>query len=127
MTDDQKLGKKIFYTAVVVSAFVLFVFGFSLYWFVSTYVPNGPVAALTYKKLGESAAVIHWETKFPAKTKLEYGTSEIYPNSLIVSDAYALDGRQSILALLPGRKHVFRIVAEDKTGKTHVSPFYNLD
>jgi len=127
MSEVEKLGKRIFYAIVIMSMVVLFFLGFAVFWYFYTYVPTGPLEELSYQKLGDSAAVVTWKTKFPAKTRIEYGTSQMYRNSLIVSDAYALDGGQSLLALLPGKKHVFRIVAEDKAGRVYFSPFYSLE
>jgi hypothetical protein len=127
MSNAEKLGKKIFYSVIITSFCVLFFVGFAVFWYFYSYVPTGPLDAVDSVKLGESAAVIKWKTKFPAKTRIEYGTSALYPNSFLVSEAYAESGSHSMLTLLPGRCHVFRIVAEDRAGRVYFSPFYSLE
>ena len=93
-------------------------------YYMFTDVFGGPFQNVSYAAVNGSALMIEWETSFPARTRVEYGTSEIYLNETDLSDTFETDHDVALGGLLPGAKHVFRLVAEDNAGQKFTSPFY---
>lgn len=85
---------------------------------------KGTFQNVTYAAADSSNLRIEWETKFPARTRVEYGTNEIYLNETSFTSEYSMDHGISLEGLLPDKAHVFRLIAEDNTGKKFMSPFY---
>ncbi len=75
---------------------------------------------------GTNSYTISYKTLKPAITRVEYGTSTYYPNSLQLSENYSIDHEAVLHGLLPGKPHVYRIVGVDEKGKTYTSNFFGL-
>lgn len=85
---------------------------------------GGPFQNVSYAAVSTSGLKIAYETKVPVRTRVEYGTNEFYLNETELTDTFETEHDVSVSGLLPGAKHVFRIVAEDNTGQRYTSPFY---
>ena len=84
---------------------------------------RSPFNNISYAYEG-SEMKIEWETKFPARTRVEYGTSQIYLNETDLTDNFETEHEAEVIGLLPGKPHFFRLIAEDNTGEKHISTFY---
>ena len=67
---------------------------------------------------------VEWETKFPARTRIEHGTSQIYLNETDFTESFETTHATEVIGLLPGKPHFFRLIAEDNTGEKYISDFY---
>lgn len=87
---------------------------------------GGAFKNVTFAATNDSAVKIEWETNFPARTKVEYGTSEFYLNETNLTSEYDMEHDIEIGGLLPDKDHVFRLIAEDDRGNKHMSDFYKV-
>jgi hypothetical protein len=88
---------------------------------------SNPFKNVTYAAGNSTELRIAWETEFPAKTRVQYGTSTIYLNETEISSSYGTDHDVDLEGLLPGKTHLFRLIAEDSSGQKHISPFYETE
>lgn len=88
---------------------------------------GSPFKNITYAATNGTELKITWETSFPAKTRVQYGTSSVYMNETGMSFAYETEHDVDLEGLLPGKTHLFRLIAEDSTGQKHISPFYKAE
>jgi len=88
---------------------------------------GSPFKNITYAASDGTELKIAWETKFPSKTRVQYGTNSIYLNETGMSSAFATEHDVDLEGLLPGKPHIFRLVAEDSSGQKHISPFYTAE
>jgi hypothetical protein len=66
-------------------------------------------------------------TKVPVKTKLEYGTSTIYLNSVEATHEAKKEHSLTVSGVLPNKKHYVRLVAYTEGGKQYTSDFYVVE
>ena len=88
---------------------------------------SNPFKNVTYAAVDDTELRIVWETEFPAKTRVQYGTSSVYLNETIMGLAYDTEHSVDLEGLLPGKPHLFRLIAEDSSGQKHISPFYKAE
>ena len=86
----------------------------------------GPFKKVSYAMTSPSTIELALETRSPMRTRIEYGTSTDYVNQKQVSPSYSMVHEVSLDGLLPGKAHMVRFVAEDQSGKLHVSEFYKV-
>lgn len=117
--DLRRLRNNTLVLVVVVFATIGVLFGYYL----STGILLGPFANVSYAYEG-SEMKIEWETRFPARTRVEYGTSQVYLNETDMSSTFGTKHAVDVDGLLPDKPHFFRLIAEDNTGQKHISTFY---
>jgi hypothetical protein len=112
--------------ALVLIVIVLSVIGVIAGYYVTSDMFTGPFKKMTYAMMSPSNIELALETTSPMRTKIEYGTSPDYVNQKQVSASYSKTHAVSLDGLLPGKPHMVRFVAEDQTGRLHVSDFYTI-
>jgi hypothetical protein len=88
---------------------------------------GNPFKNVTYAAVNGSSVQIAWETSFPARTRVEYGTSDIYLNETQLTPTFEVSHDVDLDGLLPDRSHLFRLVAEGDTGQKYISVFYKIE
>src|SRR5690606_17602803 len=91
----RKLKRGTLVLAVVAFSTLGFLIG---YYFLS----SGPFINVSYVD-EDTDMYVEWETKFPAKTNVEYGTSEVYVNETSVSEDFSTSHRVALNGLLPDK------------------------
>ena len=86
---------------------------------------NEPFSKVVYASVGNNIE-IEWKTDIPTMAKVEYGTSPTFLNETQPTSMYKQDHGTLLLGLLPGKSHVFRLVAIDESGQTYTSRFYTV-
>ena len=69
---------------------------------------------------------VEFATKIPVKSKIEYGTTDVYVNSTETTGNYEMSHLTTIDGLLPKKDHYFRLVVLDEKGNEYMSNFYFL-
>ncbi len=118
----NKLRRGTLVLVIIIFSFLGILVG---YFFLSDFA-SGPFTKVSYTDSGRNL-YIEWETRFPAKTQVEYGTSEIYVNETSLSEGYETLHKAYVGGLLPDKAHYFRLVAEDEFGQRFFSPFYSSE
>jgi hypothetical protein len=85
-----------------------------------------PFSAVNVEPLGTYQARVEIRSKIPLKTKVQYGTSDIYFNETEMSPYYTQAKEELVEGLLPNKNHYFRVIAIDEGGKEYTSKFYIL-
>lgn len=84
---------------------------------------NGMFSRIAYAYPGNDLMQIEINTRVPARTYVEYGTSTEILNQKSISRTFETHHYTDVKGLLPGATHVFRVVAEDNTGDIYKSDF----
>uniref|UniRef100_A0A7C4XMA5 Fibronectin type III domain-containing protein n=1 Tax=candidate division WWE3 bacterium TaxID=2053526 RepID=A0A7C4XMA5_UNCKA len=87
---------------------------------------SSPFTRISYASTGESVLQIEVDTKFPARTKIEYGTDPVYVNIVSVNNSFEKNHKAELNGLLPDKEHAFRIVAQDTSGRFYYSKFITV-
>lgn len=106
---------------------VLSVVGVLIGYYVSGSIFNAPFEDVSVDVLGQSTVRVNFKTSFPAKTKVVYGTSDMYTNEQIISSAFTRDHEVYLKSLLPEKDHIIKLVAEEVGGREHTSPVYKVE
>ena len=69
---------------------------------------------------------VEFATKIPVKSKIEYGTTDVYVNSTDTTENYEKSHLKTVDGLLPEKNHYFRLVVWDENGNEYKSNFYLL-
>lgn len=78
------------------------------------------ISGVSVENLGSTSAIMHWTTDEASDSKVEYGTSTSYGQS--VSDsADVTDHQLTITGLTSGTTYYFRVVSQDASGNTTTS------
>lgn len=93
-------------------------FGFSYFKF------KTPIQKVEFTPQGSNAMVVNVQSSTPLKTRVEYGTSDIYLNSSDEAEAFQTSQTHTIWGLLPEKKHFYRVVAVDESGQSYTTKFY---
>lgn len=88
---------------------------------------TGTFNNVVYAYSGDEFMKVAVDTKEPMRTYIEYGTSTEILNRKNISRTFETHHYVDLNGLLPGKKHVFRIVAEDNTGVLYKSGFYFVE
>ncbi|HSX39273.1 MAG TPA: hypothetical protein VLI92_01645 [Candidatus Saccharimonadales bacterium] len=83
-----------------------------------------PVKLVSFSRPDSSTVVVNITSATPVKTKVEYGTSDLYLNATDADEAFQTTQSHTIWGLLPGKTHFFRVIAKDSDGKTYFTKFY---
>lgn len=87
---------------------------------------SGPFKNVSVDLLGESSVRVSFETKSPAKTKVQYGTNDIYMNEVSVSSDFSSEHDIDLKNLLPQRLHMIKLFAKEASGREYLSPVYKI-
>ncbi len=115
----MKVDSKVF----LISAAVITAIATALFFEAAFLYVAGPVTGMNYL-FNNGVAKFRWQTRFPARTRIEYGTSLYSLNSLDVSKDYLSSHTLGFLGILPDKKHFFRVVTEAENGRTYATKFY---
>ena len=106
---------------------VFSVIGVLIGYYVSGNIFDAPFKDVSVDVLGESTVRVGFETSFPAKTKVVYGTSEMYTNEQEVSSNFTKIHEVYLDSLLPNKDHIIKLVAREMDGREHISPSYKIE
>ncbi|MBI2414859.1 hypothetical protein HYV31_03455 [candidate division WWE3 bacterium] len=106
--------------------FVFVVIGVLLGYYLVGGIFSSPFTKITYAQTKNTEMQVNVETKFPARTAIEYGTSSAYVNSIPITNTFKKTHSGQVAGLLPGADHTFRIVAYDSAGRAYYSDFYEV-
>ena len=113
------MGMKLDFKVVLTAAFVLtFALMFAFYDDIYLFFV-GPIAAFDYTMDGNGVAKVRWETRFPAKTRLAYGTSWDVLNYTEEAADFTTKHGTDFVGMLPGTNRVFGVIAYDEQGKVY--------
>lgn len=70
------------------------------------------------------ALKVEFSSKIPVKTKIEYGTSEMYLNSTEITPELKEEHNVVVSGIIPSTKHFLRLVAYTESGKEYKSDFF---
>lgn len=111
---------------LVLFVLILCVLGLIVGFYFTSDMLRGPFEHVTYAYAGDSTLSINLKTRNMSRTRIEYGTSEEILNESF-SDDYRENHSFTIKGLLPGKPHLFRVVAESKDGELYTSQFYTIE
>lgn len=120
----QKELYKLKNETLILVVVVFSAFGLLLSYYVFNDVLGLPFKNITYRKYDDNLIGIKWESKTPLKTKVEYGTSQIYLNDTDYHETFETSHSVQVKGLLPGKDHYIRLVAEDAQGQKYTTPFF---
>lgn len=87
----------------------------------------GPVRSVNAQKISNSEIVVDLKTLFPAEVMVQYGTNkDVLGNQMLGKSEDSMKHSGKIL-VIPGKKHLYRIVATGEDGQTHKTRFYYID
>lgn len=92
-----------------------------LYSYFTTKTPFKDVKILPY---GAGSVLVRIKSDTPIKTKIEYGTSQVYLNETTMSVDFKTEDIQLVAGLLPDKQHFFRVIGFSPKGTKFVSEFY---
>ena len=79
------------------------------------------VKDMQFTRLSDSSVKISFKTSEDAKTKLEYGTTDMYGVETNEEESLSKDHSVVLSGLLAGKEHNFRIHMQLSSGKTQTS------
>mgnify|MGYP001168729611 CR=1 FL=1 len=82
---------------------------------------NSPFKSISYEKVSDDVLVLDFETRFPAKSEVFYGTSPEVLNSHTIRSEFDVVHESSNIRVLPNKKHFFVIRLITPEGETHIS------
>lgn len=121
-TSLQKPGRMETFAAIGLS--VVFLSLAALFEVYAYFLNKTPFSVVTVTKISSEAVALEIKTDFPMKTKVQYGTSELYLNETEMSPELKTTDKKVVWGLLPNRPHYFRLIGETKGGKVFASKFY---
>lgn len=78
------------------------------------------------KNLGQ-AVKVSFVSNVPLKTRMEYGTSNIYLNSTKECEEYKTEHEVYVANVLPERTHYVKLIGYDANGKVYESTFFTVE
>ncbi|MFA6981474.1 MAG: hypothetical protein WC243_00390 [Patescibacteria group bacterium] len=111
--------------AFLVSILLIMGVGVVLYRISPLWSPFRLVEAQT-RNFGQAVKVV-FESNIPLKTRLEYGTSDVYLNTTEESEEYKTKHEVYVASVLPERKHYIKLVGYSENGKVYESGFFTVE
>jgi len=85
-----------------------------------------PIKKVEFTQQGKDSVVVTVASSSPVKTRVEYGTSDLYLNATAPAEQFETTQTHVVWGLLPGKKHFFRVIAMDESGKSYTTKFYQF-
>lgn len=116
------LKSKTLFLLVIILSFL----GITIGYYVSGGVLKSDFSNVSFDQISKSSIDISFDTAEPTKTKIMYGTTDMYMNEKVVNSKFSTQHTVRLDSILPGVLHKFRFIAEDVNGNQHVSKMYEF-